>query len=234
MENNNSNNIINDNLRENDDEDEDEDDDFENSILSEFTIDEDIIRIPFIKKILTGCICNFTYFLHFLPSLIYNSCWIIIFNKIIPIDKEIENQKNLFNCIELYNWGKKLINISKIMLTKEFIFMFISLFFGNRDNDFNFFWMILKFLIGFIYSIPINFNLNKFLNNYKMDFDINDNYENINNKEEDCKILNKNLKKFYNIEIFLFKSIGFIIIFIFIVLCILMIYEYWKGRRYII
>ena len=112
--------------------------------------------------------------------------------------------------------------------------MFITLFFGKKDNDFNFFWMILKILIGFIYSIPIDFNLNKFLNNHKMDFDINNSYENNNNIDESCKDLYQNIIIFYNIEIFLFKLFGFIIVFIFIVLCILMLKEYWKGRRYII
>ena len=56
MENNNNNNL---NYIE-------EDDDDTNSILSEFSIDEEIMKIPILKRILTSCICNFAYFLHYL------------------------------------------------------------------------------------------------------------------------------------------------------------------------
>jgi len=221
--NNNNNNLINTNLTE-------EDDDDTNSVLSDFSFDEDIIRIPIINQIFTTCLCNFAYFLHFLPSLIYNMIWLFIFNTIAPNNKEKDNQKNFHNCIDLFGWEKKIIFISKLMFTKELIFMFIS-FFGNNDNDFYFIWMIIKYLIGLFCSIPFGFYLNKFLNNYN---DQNSKIENDNNKEKYCKVLFSNLKAFYNIEIFLIKIICFFIFLIFVVVCLLMIKEYWKGRRYII
>jgi len=221
--NNNNNNLINLNSTE-------EDDDDTNSVLSDYSCEEDIIKIPIIKKIFTSCICNFAYFLHFLPSLIYNMLWLWAFNTIVPNNKETDNQKHFYNCIDLFGWEKKIINISKLMFTKELIFMFIS-FFGKNDNDFYFIWMIIKYLFGLICSIPFGFYLNKFLNNYNNQ---NLKIKNDNNKENYCQNLFSYLKNFYHIEIVLIKIFCFFIFFIFIVLCLLMMKEYWKGRRYII
>ena len=225
MENNNNNNL---NSIEDDDDD-------TNSILSEFSIDEEIMKIPILKRILTSCICNFAYFLHFLPSLIYNSICIIIFNTIVPNNKEKENLINFNNCIDLFKWEKNIINISKLMFTKELIFMFISLFFGKNENDFNFILMIIKYLFNFVCSIPFEISLYKFLNNYGMDYEQNFIIENNNNnKEEYCQVLLSKIKIFNYIEITMIKIFCLIIVFIFIVISLLMIYEYWKGRRYII
>ena len=223
MENNNNNNL---NYIE-------EDDDDTNSILSEFSIDEEIMKIPILKRILTSCICNFAYFLHFLPSLIYNSICIIIFNTIVPNNKEKENLINFNNCIDLFKWEKNIINISKLLFTKELIFMFVSLFFGKNENDFNFILMIIKYLFNFVCSIPFGISLYKFLNNYGIDYEQNFIIEN-NNKEEYCQVLLSKIKIFNYIEIIMIKIFCLIIVFIFIVISLLMIYEYWKGRRYII
>ena len=223
MENNNNNNI---NSIEDDDDD-------TNSILSEFSIDEEIMKIPILKRILTSCICNFAYFLHFLPSLIYNSICIIIFNTIVPNNKEKENLINFNNCIDLFKWEKNIINISKLLFTKELIFMFVSLFFGKNENDFNFILMIIKYLFNFVCSIPFGISLYKFLNNYGIDYEQNFILEN-NNKEEYCQVLLSKIKIFNYIEIIMIKIFCSIIVFIFIVISLLMIYEYWKGRRYII
>ena len=224
MENNNNNNL---NYIE-------EDDDDTNSILSEFSIDEEIMKIPILKRILTSCICNFAYFLHFLPSLIYNSICIIIFNTIVPNNKEKENLINFNNCIDLFKWEKNIINISKLMFTKELIFMFISLFLGKNENDFNVILMIIKYLFSFICSIPFGIDLYKFLNNNEIYYVQNLLLENNNNKVEYCKNLFTKIKLFNFTEIILIKIFCSIIVLIFIVLCLLMIYEYWKGRRYII
>ena len=224
MENNNNNNL---NYIE-------EDDDDTNSILSEFSIDEEIMNIPIIKKILTSCICNFAYFFHFFPSLIYNIIFLFIFNTIVPNNKEKENQINFNNCNDLFEWEKKIIKISKLMFTKELIFMFISLFLGKNENDFNVILMIIKYLFSFICSIPFGIDLYKFLNNNEIYYVQNLLLENNNNKVEYCKNLFSKIKLFNFTEIILIKIFCSIIVLIFIVLCLLMVYEYWKGRRYII
>lgn len=185
----------------------------------------------------TDKICGVLNYLTFLPSLIYNICWIVFFKNIFLEMDSIEsgqiNEVFSIECPNIYEYLNFSFAYIVFSLIKSIVIVLLFSFLCTREGDCNIICLIIKILLSYFPSIYVLFSFKIQELNSTFENILNNNSENFELYKSICFKMFQNVNSFYNMEYAYCCFISCLILTIPVGSILMAIKECCKGKNYL-
>ena len=178
------------------------------------------------RAVIADCVCSIINYLAIIPTLVYNSWWIIYIktqNTIFP-----EKSEDI-TCTRLLRWRGYVLDSCVFGLCKSVLFLFMSKFCCGNENDLNLFCFLLKSTTSLLPSLIFMFKLDNVIddfNNLTRSLIYHD------DTKKSCENLSESLAIYLAFErTYVLSFVGIFVLAVFGAI-LAMIVEFYKSRGY--